>query len=87
MFDYLKAEAYHKLRREILNAVDRALAEDIYYRYSAYHSGRKSAFSDVLDLMNSVDNELNEEMEHEAEKEAAYYGAEVAADESHSKQI
>lgn len=75
MFEYLKAEAYSKLRREIINALDIALAVNGEYS-GPYYSGRMSAFAEVFNLMNAVDNALSEEMEREAEKEDAYYSHE-----------
>ena len=84
MFDYLEAEAYHKLRGEIMRLVEAHSKE--YKEHEDYQSGKLHAFADVLDRMIAVDSELNEAIERESEKEAAYYEAKRSADSSSHEQ-
>ena len=84
MFDWLVAEAYHKLRSEIMYLVE--LHSKEYKEHDSYQSGKLFAFADVLNCMIAVDHELHEKIMNEVEKEVQYYLSERSADESRSDQ-
>lgn len=86
MFDELFTEAYSKLKYEILSAAGRLLIEAVEEK-NAYFSGQIHMMNEVLDSMNKIDEELCTALSHEAEKEAAYYEAGHASDESRPKQL
>lgn len=86
MFEYLKAEAYTRLREEITLAIKAELnTEDA--ELAAFYAGRIAAYNRVLSIMNKVHKDLINDLDREAEKEAAYYESELSADESRSKQL
>ena len=85
MLEYLKAEAYTRLREEITSAIIAELNRGA--KVSAFYAGRLVAYNRVLSIMNKVHRDLLNDLDREAEKEATYYESELAADESRSKQL
>ena len=86
MYNELYKEAYEKLKNEICSMAGNFLLDVNAVNKSDY-IGRMHALNDVVDIMNKVDNELYNALSREYEKEAAYYEAERATDESRSKQL
>lgn len=86
MFEYLKAEAYTRLREEITSAIIADLGNKG-TEVTGFYAGRMCAYSKILTIVNRVHRDLLEALDIEAEKEAAYYEAGQAAEESASKQL
>ena len=86
MFNELYKEAYEKLKNEISSMAGKFLLDVNAVNKSDY-IGRMRALTEVFDIISKVDNELYNALSREYEKEATYYESELAADESHSKQL
>ena len=86
MFDYLEAEAYRKLKKEIRSVAHRILT-DKEAGYTSYYFGQMQVLNEIIKIMNKIEGELYDASNRESEKEAAYYESELAIDESCSKQL
>ena len=85
MFDHLYEEAYKKLKNEICSIAGRILI-DVNAIHNSDYIGKMRVLNEVFDIMNKVDDELYNALLCEAEKVAAYYEVERAADDSSHEQ-
>ena len=75
MFEYLKSEAYTKLREEITSSIIADLDTKV-TEVSNFNAGRLYAYSKILAIVNKVHQDLLDDLDRESEKEAAYYSNE-----------
>ena len=86
MFEEIYREAYDKLLKEVKDMVIKLVLENV-RKPRSYFNGIIDSCAPILELVRASSKELNEALDREAEKEAAYYEAEHADDESRSKQL
>lgn len=86
MSDDIFREAYVKLNNDIRHLV-RKLMFDNQKKSRAYRDGLTEACEAFLRLASDSSGDLILALDREAEKEAAYYEAEHASDESRSNQL
>ena len=86
MFEEIYKEAYEKLSKEVKDFVINMVLNNV-RKPRGYFNGIIDSCAPILELVRTSSKELNETLDREAEKEAAYYEAERAADESRSKQL
>ena len=85
MFDWLEAEAYHKLRFEIMYLI--VMHSKECKERDSYQKGKLDAFSEVLDRINAIDVKLQEKINREVEKDERRYIYELSHDNySHEQQ-
>ena len=86
MFDYLEAEAYRKLKKEIRSVAHRILT-DKEAGYTSYYFGQMHALNEVIKIMNKIEGELYDASNRESEKEADYFlASEELSDDSSNEQ-
>ena len=81
MFDEIYKEAYETLSKEVKEFVIKLVLENA-RKPRSYFNGIIDSCAPILELIRASSKELNEALDREAEKEAAYYEAEQPADES-----
>lgn len=86
MFEEIYREAYEKLSNDIRLLV-KSLLFDNAGRSRTYRDGLTEACEAFLKLASDSSGDLIVALDHEAEKEAAYYEAYHASDESRSNQL
>ena len=86
MFEEIYRAAYEKLSKEVKDMVIKLVLENV-RKPRGYFNGIIDSCAPILELVRASSKELNEALDREAEKEAAYYEAEHADDESRSKQL
>ena len=86
MFEYLKAEAYTRLREEIAFSIKADLVNKV-TESADFNLGRMYAYSKILSIVSKAHRDLLEALDRQAEKEAEYFESGTTADESaHEKQ-
>ena len=85
MFDEIYKEAYEKLSKEVKEFVIKLVLENV-RKPRGYFNGIIDSCAPILELVRASSKELNEALDREAEKEAAYYEAELSADDSSHEQ-
>ena len=86
MFDELYKEAYEKLSKEVKGLVIKLVLENV-RKPRSYFNGIIDSCAPILELVRASSKELNEAIDRESEKEAAYYESEFSTDEAHHDQL
>ena len=75
MFEYLRAEAYTRLREEIVSSIMADIGNE-FDEVEDFNAGRMYAYSKILSIVNRAHRDLLDDLDREAEKEAAWYSHE-----------
>ena len=75
MFDHIRTEAYTRLREEITSAIVADL-DNGFAEVPDFNAGRMYAYSKILAIVSKVNRDMIDDLDREAEKEAAYYSHE-----------
>ena len=78
MFEEIYREAYEKLSKEVKDIVIKLVLENA-RKPRSYFNGIIDSCAPILELVRVSSKELNEMLDREFKKEAAYYEAESAA--------
>ena len=85
MFEEIYREAYEKLSKEVKEFVIKLVLENV-RKPRSYFNGIIDSCAPILELVRASSKELNEALDREDEKEAAYYEVERSADSSSHEQ-
>ena len=85
MFEDIYKEAYEKLSREVKDFIINMVLNNV-RKPRGYFNGIIDSCAPILELVRTSSKELNEALDCESEKVAAYYEAERSADNSSHEQ-